>query len=515
MDIAHPDLYPLYADHLATVKSRTDTALARAGRDHLVIAAGTPRYEFLDDKPYPFAVNPWFKYWVPVTKAPGSWLVYTPGAEAEARLSAAARLLARRAGRAGGLLGRAFRHRDHPRAGRSRAASAEGCRALRDRRRRQFRRRRVRCRTIPKALLDHLHYHRAYKTQYELAMMRVASKIGARAHRAAEAAFRAGESEFGIHMAYLAAARQTDNELPYSNIVALNEHGAVLHYTDLNHAPPAHGAFVPDRRRRKLPRLRERYHAHARGRGRGRIRGADRRRRRRAARFLRESARGTELSRAARARASRARRHPARPGLHPHERRKRGRIRRVVDVLPARPRPRHRPPGARCRRIPGKRARRHDSRSRRAIRTCASRASSKPGMVTTIEPGLYFIDMLLAELKKKPAAKDVVWDKVDAFRKYGGIRIEDDVVCTDDEPENLTRDAFARRLRSTRSPFPLSRLRERAGVRATVRSLTPPSSASGTFIRAIHGAHLRRLRRAKRQSCRFVSRSGRRNRLAA
>ena len=69
--------------------------------------------------------------------------------------------------------------------------------------------------------------------------------------------------------------------------------------------------------------------------------------------------------------------------------------------------------------------------------------SLEPGMVTTIEPGLYFIDMLLAELKQKPAAKDVDWTRVDAFRKYGGIRIEDDVACTDGEPENLTRDAFA------------------------------------------------------------------------
>ena len=50
MDITHPDLHPLYADHLATLKSRTDTALARAGRDHLVLAAGTPRYEFLDTR---------------------------------------------------------------------------------------------------------------------------------------------------------------------------------------------------------------------------------------------------------------------------------------------------------------------------------------------------------------------------------------------------------------------------------------------------------------------------------
>jgi Xaa-Pro dipeptidase len=64
-------------------------------------------------------------------------------------------------------------------------------------------------------------------------------------------------------------------------------------------------------------------------------------------------------------------------------------------------------------------------------------------MVVTIEPGLYFIDMLLEELKAKPEAKHVDWGKVDAFRRYGGIRIEDDVACTDAEPENLTRDAFA------------------------------------------------------------------------
>jgi len=32
---------------------------------------------------------------------------------------------------------------------------------------------------------------------------------------------------------------------------------------------------------------------------------------------------------------------------------------------------------------------------------------------------------------------------VDAFKPFGGIRIEDDVVCTDEAPVNLTRDGFA------------------------------------------------------------------------
>ena len=67
----------------------------------------------------------------------------------------------------------------------------------------------------------------------------------------------------------------------------------------------------------------------------------------------------------------------------------------------------------------------------------------QPGMVVTIEPGLYFIDMLLEQLKDAGLGPSVDWGRVDAFRPFGGIRIEDDVVCTDDAPINLTREAFA------------------------------------------------------------------------
>lgn len=66
-----------------------------------------------------------------------------------------------------------------------------------------------------------------------------------------------------------------------------------------------------------------------------------------------------------------------------------------------------------------------------------------PGMVVTIEPGIYFIDMLLNELKEKGLADSVDWAKVDTFKPYGGIRIEDEVVCTDDSPINITRETWA------------------------------------------------------------------------
>jgi Xaa-Pro dipeptidase len=64
-------------------------------------------------------------------------------------------------------------------------------------------------------------------------------------------------------------------------------------------------------------------------------------------------------------------------------------------------------------------------------------------MVVTIEPGLYFIPTLLAKLKQRPEAKSVNWQKVEQLMPYGGVRIEDEVHCTDDLPENISRDAFA------------------------------------------------------------------------
>jgi len=67
----------------------------------------------------------------------------------------------------------------------------------------------------------------------------------------------------------------------------------------------------------------------------------------------------------------------------------------------------------------------------------------EPGMVVTIEPGLYFIPSLLEQLKMRPEAKAVNWAKVEQLMPYGGVRIEDEVHCTGAEPENLSRDAFA------------------------------------------------------------------------
>jgi len=434
-------LAKLYPEHLRALKTRSDTALARGRFDHLLIAAGMPRNQFLDDRPQPFAVNPHFKHWLPVTKAPGSWLLYTPGrrpklvylqphdywhvvpdAPAGYWVEHFDIVIIRTPEEAAAQLPPDLAHcamigEDNV---------AVGALAPNN----------------PPAVLDYLHYQRAFKTDYELGMMRVASKLGARAHRAAEAAFRAGKSEYDINTAYLNAVHETENELPYSNIIALNQHGAVLHYTDLNRAPPTHAwSFLID--------AGANFHGYA----------SDITRTYAATdapefQQLIDAVDAAQRSLAAQVTSGRSY-----PDLHLEAHRLLAGILREHDFIRMSaesavergvssvffPHGLGHMIGLQVHDIGG--FQKDDSGGTlpkpaghpylRLTRTL------EPGMVVTIEPGLYFIDMLLAELKAQPAARDVNWDKVERFRRYGGIRIEDDVVCTAHAPENLTRDAFA------------------------------------------------------------------------
>jgi Xaa-Pro dipeptidase len=63
----------------------------------------------------------------------------------------------------------------------------------------------------------------------------------------------------------------------------------------------------------------------------------------------------------------------------------------------------------------------------------------EPGHVLTIEPGLYFIPMLLRPFRSGPKAAAFDWETIDALTPLGGIRVEDNVLVTDSGPRNLTR----------------------------------------------------------------------------
>jgi Xaa-Pro aminopeptidase len=61
------------------------------------------------------------------------------------------------------------------------------------------------------------------------------------------------------------------------------------------------------------------------------------------------------------------------------------------------------------------------------------------GYAVTVEPGLYFIPPLLADPATRALLRDAVdWDSVDAMVGSGGIRLEDNVLVTDDGCEVLT-----------------------------------------------------------------------------
>lgn len=65
------------------------------------------------------------------------------------------------------------------------------------------------------------------------------------------------------------------------------------------------------------------------------------------------------------------------------------------------------------------------------------------GHVFTIEPGLYFIDALLAPVRAGEHRNLVDWGIVDQLRPFGGIRVEDNICVLPNGIRNLTREAFA------------------------------------------------------------------------
>ncbi|MCP1727342.1 Xaa-Pro dipeptidase [Natronospira proteinivora] len=429
------------ADHLAhidTVRRRFDDAMAAHEVPCVVIASGGVAQRFLDDIAYPFKVNPLFNYWVPLTQHPDSYLIYRRGETPRLLLHAPEDFWHKTPEAPQGAWTEAFEIESHGEADAMEKALSDledavflgeqPPEALQSRPRN------------PEGLLNHLHYYRAWKTTYELDCQREANRLGALGHRAAEAGFRDGASEFELHQAFCTACGHTQNDLPYPGIIALNANGSTLHYDRLEReTPETHRAFLIDAGAGYAGYASDITRTYSGGdKGFADLIDAVDAMQRELCDLVRPGVSFGELHDQTHRRVARLLADWAFITVSADEAFDSGLTRRffphglghfiglqVHDVG-------GHMGGPDGRRAPPPEAHPH-LRTTRELDT---------DQTLTIEPGVYFIDNLLDPIRDTDEGKAVNWEQVDEFRPFGGVRIEDDIRVTADGHENMTRNAF-------------------------------------------------------------------------
>ena len=435
--MARKSLGELYGDHLAAVMARADRALIAGGYDGLVISSGSQVYYYLDDSTYPFRTNPRYRSWLPDV-TPDSFVVYRPGSRPKLVFNqpddywflppAAPEgywvghfdlVIVRSPGelrRETGTGRWAILGEPGP--------ATEG---LGDH--------------DPPAVAGPLDYGRAIKSPYEVECMALATVAGVRAHRAAELAFRAGASEYEIHLAYCQAAGAREEELPYNNIIAFDRHAAVLHYQVLDRGRPAgvksflidagaqHAGYACDITRtyaadpgefldliRSVDSVQQKLVDQVRP-------GVDYRDIHLAAH---RSLAGVLVTHGIVTGSPEAAVESALTSVFfPHG------IGHLLGIMV------HDASGFAAGPGGGTREKPEGHPYLRLTRDL------EPGFVVTIEPGIYFIDSLLEAARADGRGSAIDWKRVEALRPFGGIRVEDNVVAQAGAPRNLTREAFA------------------------------------------------------------------------
>jgi Xaa-Pro dipeptidase len=299
------------------------------------------------------------------------------------------------------------------------------------------------------ALIRDLDALRVHKSAYEVACLAEANRRAALGHRAVAEAFRdGGASELDLHLTYLRATAQDDAETPYKNIVALDRHAAVLHHIAYGRGRATAGqpaALLLDAGATCLGYCSDITRTWVRpGAGSaaaaafaGLVTGVEA--------MQQRLCDGFTLGQPYEALHDECHRQLTRllfdvgllrRGLASDEEALAAGVSRVFL-----PHGLGHSLGLQC----------HDVgcalRKPRADNLwLRNTADIEPGQVFTIEPGVYFIAPLLAELRTGPHARLVDWPLVDALAPFGGVRIEDDlhVLGTPGQlARNLTREHLA------------------------------------------------------------------------
>lgn len=438
----NPEPSKFYAEHIARVRKTYERALDNAGADWCLIPSGALRYAFLDDRSYDFIANPHFKYWLPLTNVPDSFIVFrsgkkpqllycqpndfwhiVPAAPSGYWLEHFDVSIIRSPDEINALL---------PQKKQTAIVigeAAENELAGIDR-------------VNPATAINIIHNARTVKSAYEIACMELSQLQAVKGHQAAARAFFDNKSEYEIHLDYCQAMNTRESELPYNNIVALNAHGAVLHYQHLDRtAPKSHLSFLIDAGAQHAgytSDITRTYCQDSTG----------------SFRHLLDGMEELQLGLVEDVQAGRDYR-----DLHllTHE--------RISDLLIANeiitcskeqaseaklssrffPHGLGHLLGLQVHDVAGLTIGDDAKESKKPEGHEALRLtrSLKEGHVLTIEPGVYFIPMLLDPLREDSATSGLLnWARIDELTPYGGIRIEDNVQVLKTGNRNLTREAF-------------------------------------------------------------------------
>ncbi len=437
-------LKSLFSKHIKVLTARFDQAMKHQGIEAVLIPSGEPKGQFLDDMGYPFKVNPHFKTWVPITDNPHCWVVYRRGQKPQLIFSQPTDFWHKSPESPNNFWTEFFDiHVVHQTAEAFELLPENGAEnALIGEWHPSYQGSLGQLLQNPEALINRLHFARIVKTDYEIACMREANQIAAKGHIAAEAIFRDGGSEQAIHFGYLQAINHLEHEVPYGNIVALNNNGAILHYQVANPAPLASSelkSFLIDAGAncRGYASDITRTHAYEDGEFAQLVSAFDEMQLRLISRLqpgvdYKQMHLDTHLEIA---------KLMQQFGLLNMEAENAVEAGITSTFLP------HGLGhfiGLQVHDVAGKQADEYGTLLQqpeghpflRLLHTIES------GHVLTIEPGMYFIPCLLEELRNSPQSSNVNWEKIEALLPYGGIRIEDDIVITKTGTDNLTRTAF-------------------------------------------------------------------------